>query len=183
MIKYKYFNYQRNKIETNQRKNEIKIENLAKNVVKTLKRKNLIIATMESCTGGGLANEITNVIGASEVFKGGFIAYSNQEKIARGVSEELIKKFSVYSPQVALAMAKRAIKEIKGADVGVGITGTFSRVDPENPNSNVGQVFAAVVFKKKGIVANFIFPNLKNRKAMKSMAILKVLELIKEVIN
>lgn len=160
-----------------------KVEILAKKLVKEIKAKKLFLATMESCTGGGLANTITNVVGASNVFKGGFITYSNQEKIARGVPKELIKKYSVYSLQVASAMAYRAIKEIKGTKIGVGITGSLSRLDPKNPNSKVGKVFVAVIYRKNILVRHFLFPNLKSRAAVKVMIIYQTLKMIRKIIN
>jgi len=182
MNKFEFFDFRRNKIETNQKRNEKEIEILAQEIVRKFKKKKLFLAIMESCTGGGLANVITNVVGASDVFKGGFVTYSNQEKIARGVPKKMIQKYSVYSPQVALAMAQRAIKEVKGTDFGVGITGSFSRPDPKNPNSQVGQVFVGIVFKNKKLVINFLFPNLKKRSAMKAMVLRKILEIMRKII-
>ena len=54
------------------------------------------ISTMESCTGGGVANAITNIAGASEVLKFSAVTYSNEFKIKMGVSSEIIDKYSVY---------------------------------------------------------------------------------------
>ncbi|MGC9048881.1 MAG: CinA family protein [Patescibacteria group bacterium] len=159
-----------------------KIEILAENLVKRLKKRKLFLAIMESCTGGGLANTITNVVGASDVFKGGFVTYSNQEKIRRGVPKKIIDKYSVYSPEVAVSMAYRAIKEIKGTDIGIGITGTLSRQDPKNPKSIIGQVYLAVVFKNKFLVRCFLLPNLK-RSIVKLIIIQQALNLINKIIN
>ena len=66
-------------------------------VVKRLIDKNKTISTMESCTGGGVANAITNVEGASEVLKFSAVTYSNEFKIKMGVSKDVIDKYSVYS--------------------------------------------------------------------------------------
>lgn len=183
MIEYKFIDYRKTKLETNQKKNEVKIETLVKILIKKLKKQRLILATMESCTGGGLANAITNVPGASDIFKGGFVTYSNQEKIARGVPKKLIKKYSVYSSEVATAMAYRAIKEIKGADIGIGITGSLSRQDPRNPSSRVGEVFAAVIFRKKILVHHFLLPSLKTRAALKAMIIYQALKMVDRLIK
>ena len=79
-----------------------------KKIVNDLKKKEITISTMESCTGGGIANEITNISGASEVFKEGFVTYSNEAKIKHGVPEVLIEQYTVYSPEVAVGMAKAA---------------------------------------------------------------------------
>lgn len=178
MKKFEYFDYRKKKIETSQRRNEFKIEVLVKSLIQALKKRKLFLAIMESCTGGGLANAITNIPGASDVFRGGFIAYSNQEKIRRGVSKKLIQKYSVYSPQVVLAMAQRALKEIRGTQIGIGITGTLSRPDPKNSNSRVGEVFAAVIYRKNNLVCHFLFPDLKSRAAVKAMIIFQALKMI-----
>ena len=82
------FDYQKKKIEVS----DTKIENLVKQLIKKLKTRKLFLGVMESCTGGGLANVITNLAGASEVFKGGIVAYSTEVKIKFGVPEKLIKK-------------------------------------------------------------------------------------------
>ena len=75
-------------------------------VVKKLIELNKTISTMESCTGGGIANAITNIPDASKVIKFSAVTYSNEYKIKMGVSSELIDKYSVYSIEVAREMAK-----------------------------------------------------------------------------
>ena len=66
-------------------------------IVKYLIDNHITIATMESCTGGALASEITSHPGASEILKFSAVTYSNEFKIKMGVSEEVINEFSVYS--------------------------------------------------------------------------------------
>ena len=66
-----------------------------KDVVNRLKELNYHIATMESCTGGGVANAITNIPGASEVLLFSAVTYSNEYKIKMGVSADTIDKYSV----------------------------------------------------------------------------------------
>jgi nicotinamide-nucleotide amidase len=77
---------------------------------------------MESCTGGLLASTITDVAGSSSYFRGGFVAYTAEMKIALGVDEELVRRHGVVSQEVARDMA-RAARERLGADFGIGITG------------------------------------------------------------
>ena len=76
-------------------------------VINLLIKNHKTISTMESCTGGLIANAITNIPGSSEVFKFSAITYSNEYKIKLGVSEELINKYTVYSNEVAIDMAKK----------------------------------------------------------------------------
>jgi len=162
---------------------EKKIKFLAKNLVVTLKRKKLFLATMESCTGGALINSITSIPGASEITKGGFVPYSIQEKIALGIPRSLIKKYSVYSKEVAIEMAKKAIKKIKGSHIGIGITGIISRSDPKFPEKKVGQVDIGLAFKDKILIKRFYFPPKKERELAKAMITLKALEIIEEIVK
>jgi PncC family amidohydrolase len=77
---------------------------------------------MESCTGGLLATTITDVAGSSAYFRGGFVSYTAEMKIALGVDTELVARHGVVSAEVAQDMA-RACRQRLGADFGVGITG------------------------------------------------------------
>jgi PncC family amidohydrolase len=81
------------------------------------------IATAESCTGGLLAALLTSVPGASAVFLGGVVAYSNQVKVSQlAVPADLLEQVGAVSEEVAVAMA-RGVRRILGAQLGVGITG------------------------------------------------------------
>jgi PncC family amidohydrolase len=77
---------------------------------------------MESCTGGLLASTITDVPGSSAYFKGGFVSYTNEMKVALGVDAHLIEEFGAVSRQVAEAMAEAARRQL-GADIGLSATG------------------------------------------------------------
>ncbi len=103
--------------------------------------KELTLATMESCTGGLLANTLTDVPGSSAYYKGGFIAYSNELKVALGVDAQLIKQYGAVSPEVAEAMAQAARKRLE-ADIGVGITGVAGpdKLEEKPP----GMVYVAI---------------------------------------
>ena len=87
-----------------------------------LVRRQLTLATMESCTGGLLASTITDVPGSSTYFKGGFVAYTNEMKVALGVDARVIEKHGAVSRQAAEAMADTARRQLK-ADIGVAVTG------------------------------------------------------------
>jgi nicotinamide-nucleotide amidase len=87
-----------------------------------LASKGLTLATMESCTGGLLAANLTDVPRSSVYYKGGFVAYSNEAKIALGVSAQLIEQHGAVSLEVAGAMAQAARLQLE-AHIGVGITG------------------------------------------------------------
>ncbi len=91
-------------------------------VGKLLAGAGLTLATMESCSGGYLANTITEAPGASRYFKGGMIAYSTEAKIKWGVSGEIVARYGTVSAEVAQAMATAAREQL-GADIGLAITG------------------------------------------------------------
>ena len=111
-----------------------------------MKRK-LTISTMESCTGGLLANSITNIPNASLVFKFGAVTYSNEYKIKFNVSSELIDKYSVYSIEVAKEMSKK-ISDFTNSDIGIGVTGKLKRVDINNLVGEDDLVYYSIYLKK-----------------------------------
>lgn len=111
-------------------------------------KKNITVSTMESCTSGLIASLITDTEGASVVFPGACVTYSNEWKTENGVDPDLILKYSVYSPQVAEAMARAAAKKF-GTQIGIGVTGCFSNQDPSNPAGIPGTVYYAVCFDGK----------------------------------
>ena len=115
--------------------------------------KNLTISTMESCTGGLIGVLLSDLSGASSVVRGGFFTYTNEMKTFCGVDAAVINEFGVYSVETARAMAA-AVREKCGTDIGIGVTGSIGTVDPANPDSVPGEVYAAVdrngrIFDKK----------------------------------
>ena len=101
------------------------------------------ITTMESCTAGQVVSLITNTEGSSAVLQGAFVTYANQAKVRMGVPADTIDTFGVYSAETAAAMA-RVCRDIYHADYGVGVTGTFGNVDPNNADSAPGEVYFAI---------------------------------------
>ena len=117
-----------------------------KEVIDKLKEKNKTISTMESCTGGGVANQITNIEGVSEVIKFSAVTYSNEYKIKMGVSSDIIDKYSVYSIETAMEMSK-SISNFANSNYGVGITGKLNRVDKHNLYGDDNTVFISIYDK------------------------------------
>ncbi|MCF7848903.1 MAG: CinA family protein [Kiritimatiellales bacterium] len=151
---------------------------LAEQVVGTLKAKGLFITAVESCTGGGLANCITNIPGASDVMLGARVAYSSEEKIALGVPEHLTLDETIYSMETAVAMAKAGVAAACRSDVGVGITGQLSFPDPCQEN----RVYIAVVFGDVTVTDVAEFPVEYERWKAKEDVIEKVLHLVLGII-
>ena len=96
---------------------------VAEIVLDLCKTRGLTLGTAESCTGGMVAARLTSIPGASEVFRGSVIAYSDDVKVAElAVPAELIAEHGAVSAEVATAMAK-GVRERLGVDVGVAVTG------------------------------------------------------------
>ena len=98
-------------------------ENLEDVVGRLLKERELRIAVAESCTGGGLADRITNINGSSKYFERGIVTYSNAAKVELlKVDEDVMIEKGAVSVEVAMQMAE-GIKSTSGADIGVSLTG------------------------------------------------------------
>lgn len=121
---------------------------VAEKLTTYLIRHGLTITFMESCTSGLCASMITDTEGASAVFKGSLVTYSNEAKIQAGVDKDVIARYGVYSKECALAMAKTAMK-IFDTDISVGITGTTGNTDPANADSVTGEVFYCICKKEE----------------------------------
>lgn len=92
-------------------------------VGKLLREQGLRMTTAESCTGGLIANRMTNIPGSSEYFDAGFVVYSNEAKVrSLGVSKETLERFGAVSEEVAIEMAQGCLTKI-GADIAVSTTG------------------------------------------------------------
>jgi competence/damage-inducible protein CinA-like protein len=110
-------------------------------VLTMLIERKLKLATMESCTGGLLANLITDVPGSSNAFLGGLVSYATEMKIAWGVPRETVETYGVISAETAEAMAVAGCEKL-GSDIGVGITGVAG--PDEQEGKPVGTVHIAV---------------------------------------
>lgn len=151
-------------------------------IIKELTNNHQTIATMESCTGGALASEITNYPGASEILKFSTVTYSNEYKIKMGVDKNIIDKYSVYSPETAVSMSK-VISNFANADYGIGITGKFNAQDPHNLKGADNIIFVNIY--KKSTNENFLLtikaqdvPRVQN----KTLVIAKIITKLKEII-
>ncbi len=146
-------------------------------VVRLLKQRKQTLATAESCTGGLIANQITNVSGASEVFLAGYVTYANSAKSdVLNVDWKLIDKHGAVSEPVARAMAEgartRAVSTYGLATTGIaGPTGGSD----EKP---VGTVYIALASgDSETVVGKFLFPT--DRETFKQLAAQAALDLLR----
>ena len=151
-------------------------ESLEYVVGKMLARGKKTLAIAESCTGGLIANRITNVSGSSKYFKMAIVAYSNEAKVnLLGVSKDKIKKYGAVSKQVALDMAK-GVKRLSKADVGLGITG-IAGPKGATKKKPVGLVYIAVAGDRIKTVKKCLF--IGSREEIKLQASIAALNLIR----
>jgi nicotinamide-nucleotide amidase len=151
-------------------------ETLEEVVIKFLVQRNQTVAVAESCTGGLLANRITNVPGASAVFPAGYVCYANQAKIDMlDVDPQLIEKHGAVSEQVARALAEHA-RVCARSDYALATTGVAgpSGGSREKP---VGTVYVALAESGKTIAKKFFFPT--DRETFKQIVTQAALELLR----
>lgn len=118
----------------------VDVKDLAQVCMEELLKRNLTMATAESCTGGLVARRITALPGASRVYRGGVVSYWTEIKAAvLGVPQETLDTYGAVSEQTARAMAEGA-RKITGAEVAVSVTGVAGP-DPDERNNPVGLVF------------------------------------------
>ncbi|MCH7806739.1 MAG: nicotinamide-nucleotide amidohydrolase family protein [Proteobacteria bacterium] len=127
------------------------ILDLASELVALCTEKKIIAATAESCTGGLVAAAITEIPGASECLKGGFVSYSDDMKTRMlGVSVQTLEAAGAVSEEVAREMAKGALKAAS-ADFGVAITG-IAGPGGGSPEKPVGLVHFASARRAGGAI-------------------------------
>ena len=118
-------------------------EGLAAQALRLCREKGLTVAAAESCTGGMIASRITGVPGASQVFLGGVVSYTNgvKEQVLH-VPGSLLTLCGAVSAPVARAMAM-GVRLLTGADIAVAVTG-LAGPDGDDRGNPVGTVFAAL---------------------------------------
>ena len=143
-------------------------ETLEEVVVRLLKQRKQTLATAESCTGGLIANKITNVSGASEVFLAGYVTYANSAKSdVLNVDSKLIDKDGAVSETVARAMAEGA-RARAASTFGLATTGIAGPTGGSDEKP-VGTVYIALASGDSETVARkFLFPT--DRETFKQLA-------------
>ena len=111
-----------------------------------LLQRGLSLATMESVTGGLLANSISEVPESSSYFKGGVVAFSKESMLAHGVPADTLERFGEASQETANAMAIAA-RESSGADFGIGVAGVIGPGEQEGKAP--GQIYIAIAAEQE----------------------------------
>lgn len=168
------------------------IDTLAASVVKYMTAQGLTLSLAESCTGGLIAAAITSVSGASQIFLGSAVTYTEDVKTKLlGVSSQTLAKYTVYSEQTALEMSKGA-NELFGSDYSVAVTGIAgpSGGTPEKP---VGTVYISVASREKQTVRRFDLCGDRNyenyeydkldRRSIRMLTVMHSLEMLADVLE
>jgi len=152
-------------------------ETLEEVIVKLLTKRSQTLATAESCTGGLLANRITNVPGASKIFVAGYVCYANRAKIDMlDVDPKLIETQGAVSDPVARALAEHARTRAR-SDYALATTGIAGPAggSPEKPVGTVHVALAST--ESKTIVKKFFFPT--DRETFKQLATQTAFEMLR----
>jgi nicotinamide-nucleotide amidase len=155
-------------------------ETLAEVVVKLLQKRGETVAVAESCTGGYLANRLTNVAGASKVFVAGYITYANEAKIdILHVAPESIEKHGAVSEEVARAMAEGARHRARStyALATTGIAGPGGGSEEKR----VGTVYIALASPNETHVKKMFYPS--DRETFKDLVAQAAFDLLRRKIQ
>jgi len=151
-------------------------ETLNEVVGKLLKSKDKTLGTVESCTGGSLANHIVSVSGASNYFKGSFLTYSNELKNKiDGVSNDSLKEYGAVSESVALQMAMNG-RERLGVDYCLSTTGVAGP-DGGSDEKPVGTIWIGIAGPNFANAYKFQFGNHRDRNI--EMTVLTALNILR----
>jgi PncC family amidohydrolase len=147
----------------------------------SLQKQGLKVATAESCTGGLIANLLTDISGSSNYFERGFITYSNTSKIELlNVPEDLIVRFGAVSKEVASAMAD-GVRTSSNVDIGIATTGIAGPTGgtEEKP---VGLVYIAISTSENTHLKEFHFKGgrLQNKQLISEAALNMLLSVLEK---
>lgn len=118
----------------------VDVASLEQRISQLLHAQHLTLSAAESCTGGLAAKRITDLPGASQIFKGGVVCYTNEVKHrALGVPQEILDTYGAVSPETAKALALGACR-VLGSDLAISITGVAGP-DPDDRGNPVGLVY------------------------------------------
>jgi nicotinamide-nucleotide amidase len=136
-------------------------EKLEEIIGRFLRRSKKTLSIAESCTGGLLANRITDVPGSSSYFKLGLVTYSNESKNnLLDIPIKIIKKYGAVSKKVACLMAKN-VRTLASTDYGIGISG-IAGPGGATKKKSVGIICIALSSKNKTICKEFHFIGTRN---------------------
>ena len=159
----------------------IDVESLEESAFALLKEKQVTLAFAESCTGGEVAKRLTDLPGASTVFKGGVVTYTNEAKaILLGIDPDVINTEGAVSYEVAAEMAEN-IRVILKADIGIGVTG-LAGPDGDGVHE-VGTVFVSLATENETFVKELHLGSMRSRSFVRRMAGNHIFDMIRRYLT
>ncbi|MFX1395821.1 MAG: CinA family protein [Promethearchaeota archaeon] len=156
------------------------IQKRLKKIIEVFADKGIRIALAESCTGGYICHEITNISGASKIFERGVVSYSNEAKMELlGVDEELIIEYGAISEPVAKQMAEN-IRRLSGVQIGISVTG-IAGPGGGTKEKPAGLVYIGFASDSKVLVEKRIFK--ANRIEYKKLVLQHIIETLEKMIE
>ena len=133
-----------------------------------LREQNKKIASAESCTGGLLADKLTDISGSSSYFVGGVVSYSNESKVNfLGVSPKILERFGAVSASCAKQMAS-GIRRVTNSDIGISTTG-ISGPTGDTAWKPLGLVYIGYADKNICFAEKFVFQTTRRDHKLKSV--------------
>ena len=159
----------------------IDVESLEESAFALLKEKQVTLAFAESCTGGEVAKRLTDLPGASTVFKGGVVTYTNEAKATLlGIDPDVINTEGAVSYEVAAEMAEN-IRVILKADIGIGVTG-LAGPDSDGVHE-VGTVFVSLATENETFVKELHLGSMRSRSFVRRMAGNHIFDMIRRYLT
>lgn len=152
-----------------------------KEIIALLQRREELVSTAESCTGGLVGAAFTEISGSSNIYEGGIISYSNTVKNAvLHVDERLLQTVGAVSPEVAIAMAE-GTRKLLGTHYGLSTTG-IAGPGGGSPTKQVGLVYSAIAGEFGSLVFKDIYEGSRQevREQTVSQLLIRFLRCLKE---
>ena len=156
----------------------VDVESLEAVVSSLLRERGLTLCAAESCTGGLVAKRLTDLPGASQIFRGGVVSYTNAVKSGvLGVPEALLARHGAVSEPVALAMAE-GCRRVCGGDLSVAITG-LAGPEGDDRGHEVGPVFIALAWDGGQVCRQFSCGKGRGRDRVRTAAAQNAFDMIR----
>jgi nicotinamide-nucleotide amidase len=160
----------------------INISEKLKDIMIIARKKNLVLSTAESCTGGLIAKYLTDLPGSSRIYDSSFITYSNESKmLLLGVKNDLINKHGAVSERVVIEMCNGLLSRNK-ANIGMAISGIMGP-NSDNTDKKVGLVWYCFGYKDQIKTGHFQLNGSRshNREEAAKNVIIKLYEFINQL--
>ncbi len=156
----------------------VDVESLEEVVSSLLRERGLTLSAAESCTGGLIAKRITDLPGASQIFRGGVVSYTNDVKAGvLGVPRELLEEYGAVSEPVARAMAE-GCRRACGSDLALSVTGVAGP-DSDDRGNEVGTVFIALASEQGTLCRRFSCGKGRGRDRVRSSAAQNAFDMVR----